>query len=97
MKVVGVPRMILEALIFGAIALVPLCMLTTVTTAIRPLMKVTITYNDNASTTEVYTDVTSYSSDGETIKLTGKNAAGIVVTLEVNWTSVRKVVQEHQG
>lgn len=60
-------------------------------------MKVTLTYANDASTTEVYTDVTSYTSDGKTIKLTGKNAAGIVVTLEVSWTSVRKVLQEQQA
>jgi hypothetical protein len=89
--------MLSEALLFGALALVPLGFVLLAIETRKPVMKVTIYYTDPPGGTEVYTNVTHYSNDGKVVKLTGKNAAGEVVTVEFNWASIRKVVQEHSA
>lgn len=94
----GIPgslRMLSEALLFGAVALVPLGFVSLALETRKPTMKVTIYYNTPLGGTEVYTNVTAYSNDGKIVKLTGKNAAGEVVTVEFNWASILKVVQEN--
>lgn len=87
----------LEAVFLGAVSLVPLFLLSCLTKALAPAMKVTIYYNTPPGGTETYTNVTAYSNDGKVVKLTGKNAAGEIVTVEFNWSSILKVVQENTG
>lgn len=60
-------------------------------------MKVTITFTDPPGGTATYTEVTSYSNDGKVMKLTGKNAAGEVVTVEYNWAFIISVTIVNTG
>jgi hypothetical protein len=56
------------------------------------LVIVTILYADGSS--EQFTNVTSYTNDGDVVTIIGVDAAGVSGTFQINWSLIRKVTQQ---